>query len=154
MATQRRALLALCFTLAGVLAAGVEDEFGIQPEIVHQFRPQEKMPSKIVSQFASLLVLAPWIALLAGWAQLGYTPAKVISNIQKESMTSTLSILSFLGTLVAIEFLFFSYWTHLNLFQTLGYLSILSLAAFFTGQRALTVVQQKRIRHTDPKKTQ
>jgi hypothetical protein len=66
MATQRRALLALCFTLAGVLAAGVEDEFGIQPEIVHQFRPQEKMPPKIVSQFASLLVLAPWIALLAG----------------------------------------------------------------------------------------
>ncbi|KAI8577513.1 hypothetical protein K450DRAFT_252037 [Umbelopsis ramanniana AG] len=154
MANLRRALLVLSFTLASVLAAGVEDEFGVQPEIVHQFRAQEKMPPKIVSQLASLLVLAPWIALLAGWAQLGYTPAKVINSIQNESMTSTVSIFSFLGTLAAIEFLFFNYWTHLNLFQTLGYLSVLSVVAFITGQRALTVVQQKRIRHTDPKKTQ
>ena len=66
MANLRRALLALSFTLVSVLAAGVEDEFGVQPEIIHQFRAQEKMPPKIVSQLASLLVLAPWIALLAG----------------------------------------------------------------------------------------
>ncbi|CAO3666903.1 unnamed protein product [Umbelopsis vinacea] len=88
------------------------------------------------------------------WLQLGYTPAKVISNITQGSMASIVSILSFLGTLAAIEFLFFCYWTHLNLFQTLGYLSVLSLVAFITGQRALTAVQLKRLSHNNPKKTQ
>lgn len=66
MATLRRALIALTFIVATVLAAGVEDQFEVQPEIEHQFRAAEKMPPKIISQFASLLVLAPWIALLAG----------------------------------------------------------------------------------------
>ncbi|GAB5592374.1 hypothetical protein Unana1_07274 [Umbelopsis nana] len=151
MATLRRALIAITFTLATAMAAGVEDQFAVQPEIVHQFRAPEKMPPKLISQFASLVVLAPWIALLAG---LGYTPAKVISSLTQGSVASTVSILSFLGTLAGIEVLFYCYWTHLNLFQTLGYLSVLSVVAFFTGQRALTAVQEKRLRHTDPKKSQ
>ncbi|KAG2186152.1 hypothetical protein INT43_002590 [Umbelopsis isabellina] len=154
MTNLQRTLIALSFTVAAVMAAGVEDEFGVQPEIVHQFRAPEKMPPKIISLLASLIVLAPWVALIVGWSSLGYTPAKIVGSIKQNSAASTLAIASFLGTLAAIEFLFFNYWTHLNLFQTLGYLSVLSVVAFITGQRALTAIQLKRLRYTDHKKTQ
>ena len=36
------------------------DVFEPLPEIVHQFRPDEKMPPMILSQLFVLLVLAPW----------------------------------------------------------------------------------------------
>ena len=49
------------------------------------------------------------------------------------------SILAFYGSLIAIEVLFYNYWTHLNLFQTLGYLAPLAVFGFLSGQRALTV---------------
>lgn len=41
-----------------------EPSFHPLPEIHHAFRPEEKLPPRIMSAFFSLLVLAPWVVLL------------------------------------------------------------------------------------------
>lgn len=69
------------------------------------------------------------------WLSLGVTPAGPFFSI---------SILAFFATLVGIEFLFYKYWTSLNIFETLTYLSGLSVVAFVTGQRALSEVRARR----------
>jgi oligosaccharyltransferase complex subunit delta (ribophorin II) len=47
-----------------------------------------------------------------------------------------------LGSLVALEYLFYLYWTENNLLQTLPYFAGLSVVAFITGQRALSSIQK------------
>ncbi|KAI9254240.1 Oligosaccharyltransferase subunit Ribophorin II-domain-containing protein [Sporodiniella umbellata] len=118
--------------------SGEEDVFTVQPEIHHVFRAEEKMPPTYFSTTFSVIVLLPWVLLALGWTQLGYTPTKVLCNL------TSLPMVSFLGSLIAIEYLFYLYWTHLSLFQMLPYLGGLCLAAFITGQRALTQVQERR----------
>ena len=44
-----------------------------------------------------------------------------------------------------MEYLFYLYFTRLNLVQTLTYMSALSVITFLTGQRALSSIQAKRI---------
>ncbi|CAG8556987.1 402_t:CDS:2, partial [Racocetra fulgida] len=58
---------------------------------------------------------------------------------------STLMSLLFLSSILAIEVLFYNYWTHLNIFQTLSWLTGLSIVAFITGQKALSDVQKWRL---------
>ncbi|CAG8848591.1 22580_t:CDS:1, partial [Racocetra persica] len=48
-------------------------------------------------------------------------------------------------SILAIEVLFYNYWTHLNIFQTLSWLTGLSIVAFITGQKALSDVQKWRL---------
>lgn len=79
------------------------------------------------------------------WLQIGYTPAKVISELTSGSTARTAYIASFLASLVGLEYLFYLYWTQLDLFQTLTYLGGLSIVTFFTGQRALGSIQAKRL---------
>ncbi|MBM6387034.1 MAG: hypothetical protein JSY10_24065 [Paenibacillus sp.] len=76
---------------------------------------------------------------------MGYTPAKVISELTSGSTARTAYIASFLASLVGLEYLFYLYWTQLDLFQTLTYLGGLSIVTFFTGQRALSSIQTKRL---------
>lgn len=143
------ACTALIASFASVAyAAGDEDVFGVQPEIHHVFREAEKMPPVAFSQLFTLITLAPWLILIAGWLQLGYTPNKVISELFSGSTLHTVYITSFLGSLVSLEYLFYLYWTKLNLFQTLTYLSGLTIITFLTGQRALSSIQAKRIANT------
>ena len=49
-----------------VKAAGEEDVFGLQPEIHHVFRPDEKMPPVLFSKLFSIVVLFPWLILTFG----------------------------------------------------------------------------------------
>ncbi|KAI8082513.1 Dolichyl-diphosphooligosaccharide--protein glycosyltransferase subunit Swp1 [Gilbertella persicaria] len=137
-------LFAASFT-ALVQAAGQEDVFEWQPEIHHVFREAEKMPPATFSMIFALVTLSPWIFLLIGWLRLGYTPANVISELTQGSKTRSIYIAAFLGSLVSLEYLFYLYWTKLDLFQTLTYFGGLALVAFFTGQRALSSVQNKRL---------
>ncbi|KAG2237567.1 Dolichyl-diphosphooligosaccharide--protein glycosyltransferase subunit Swp1 [Thamnidium elegans] len=128
-----------------VQAAGDEDVFELQPEIHHVFREAEKMPPAAFSKLFALITLAPWLILVGGWLQIGYTPAKVISELTSGSTARTAYIASFLASLVGLEYLFYLYWTQLDLFQTLTYLGGLSIVTFFTGQRALSSIQTKRL---------
>ncbi|KAI9354701.1 Dolichyl-diphosphooligosaccharide--protein glycosyltransferase subunit Swp1 [Pilaira anomala] len=135
-----------------VQAAGEEDVFELQPEIHHVFREAEKMPLAAFSQLFALITLAPWLILLGGWFQLGYTPGKVVSELTSGPTLRTVYICSFLGSLVGLEYLFYLYWTQLDLIQTLSYLGGLSIITFFTGQRALSSIQSRRRMNHDEKK--
>ncbi|KAK4515663.1 Vacuolar protein sorting-associated protein 26 [Mucor velutinosus] len=137
-------VLATAFT-ALVSAAGEEDVFELQPEIHHVFRAAEKMPPASFSKLFTLITLSPWLVLLGGWLQLGITPAKVISELVSGPTVRAVSIAAFVTSLLAVEYLFYLYWTQLNLFQTLTYLSGLTVITFFAGQRALSSIQSRRI---------
>ncbi|KAI8375537.1 Dolichyl-diphosphooligosaccharide--protein glycosyltransferase subunit Swp1 [Blakeslea trispora] len=140
---------ALLWTVAASLvalvqAAGEEDVFELQPEIHHIFREEAKMPPVTFSLLFTFITLSPWIFLLISWFRLGYTPATVLSEFTEGTKTRTVYTASFLASLVSLEYLFYLYWTKLNLLQTLTYLSGLAPIAFFTGQRALSSIQQRR----------
>lgn len=51
----------------------------------------------------------------------------------------------FFGSVVAMEGVFFLYYTSWNLFQTLPAAAILGVVAFVSGSRALTEVQERRL---------
>lgn len=51
----------------------------------------------------------------------------------------------FVGSVVAIEAVFFLYYTAWNLFQTLPVLVAFGVVAFLSGSRALTEVQERRL---------
>ncbi|KAI8366636.1 Oligosaccharyltransferase subunit Ribophorin II-domain-containing protein [Radiomyces spectabilis] len=130
--------------LVAAWAAGEDDVFAIQPEIHHVFRDATNTPPAWFSQTFTVISLSPWLILLAGWFSVGVTPSKVVHRLTAGSAVRTLSIIAFIGTLVATEYLFYLYWTQLNLFQTLGYLVVLTIILFATGRYALSQVQSLR----------
>ncbi|KAF0455822.1 Ribophorin II [Gigaspora margarita] len=113
--------------------------YGPKPEIHHIFRPDEKLPPIWLSYSFMAIVLIPWVFLIGAWAYIGVN----VSLLARAPESSLMSIL-FLGSLLAIEILFYNYWTHLNIFQTLTWLTGLSIVAFITGQKALSDVQKWR----------
>ncbi|ORZ03941.1 Dolichyl-diphosphooligosaccharide--protein glycosyltransferase subunit Swp1 [Syncephalastrum racemosum] len=138
-------LFTVCLLFAKAYAAGDEDVFEWRPEIQHIFRDPDAMPSTWFSQAFTLITLSPWLVLLVGWLGIGVTPAKVVSELMAGPSLRMVSIIAFLASLGAIEYVFYLYWTRLNLFQTLPYLAGLVAITFITGQRALTQVQAKRL---------
>jgi len=54
----------------------------------------------------------------------------------------------FFGSLAGIEYVFYSYWTHVTLFPVLQYLGVLSLVAVVSGRSVLSAVQIRRIQRT------
>ncbi|CAO3595241.1 unnamed protein product [Absidia cylindrospora] len=82
MSSYSTLLVLLSLVASHVMAAGQEDVFEWQPEIHHQFRPAESMPSAWFSQLFSLVVLSPWLLLAIGWTMIGVTPTKVMSDCQ------------------------------------------------------------------------
>lgn len=51
----------------------------------------------------------------------------------------------FFGSILAMEGIFFLYYTSWNLFQTLPAASFVGLVAFLSGSRALSEVQERRL---------
>ena len=51
----------------------------------------------------------------------------------------------FLGSVLAMEGVFFMYYVSWNLFQTLPVAGIVAVVAFVSGSRALTEVQDRRL---------
>ncbi|RIA97367.1 Dolichyl-diphosphooligosaccharide--protein glycosyltransferase subunit Swp1 [Glomus cerebriforme] len=121
--------------------SSVPIKYGPKPEIHHIFKPDQKLPSIIISYSFVIIVLSPWLFLIGAWIRLGVNVSFLISEPR-----SLPAIISFLFTLLAIEILFYNYWTHLNIFQTLSWLSGLSILAFLLGQKALSDVQEWRLK--------
>ncbi|CAG8510420.1 13036_t:CDS:2 [Ambispora gerdemannii] len=113
--------------------------YGPRPEILHIFGNPERLPPMWLSYGFVLIAIAPWISLIISWSYLDV-------NLSFLTGAPNISSISFLVSLVAIEILFYNYWTHLNIFQTLSWLTGLSLLAFFTGQRALSDIQGWRLK--------
>ncbi|KAI8140574.1 Dolichyl-diphosphooligosaccharide--protein glycosyltransferase subunit Swp1 [Fennellomyces sp. T-0311] len=137
-------LIALSLSALSVYAAGDEDVFEWRPEIHHVFRDAETMPPAWFSQLFALIALSPWLVLTIGWLGLGVTPFKVLGQLASGPTIRPVSIVAFLTSLAAVEYLFYLYFTRLNIFETLSYLALLLPVVFVTGQHALRQVQARR----------
>ncbi|ORX55157.1 hypothetical protein DM01DRAFT_361211 [Hesseltinella vesiculosa] len=137
-------ILSTCL-VASVLAAGEEDVFSIQPEIHHQFRPAEKMPSAWFSQVFALLCLSPWLLLVVGWSLIGLTPKSVVSGLCNQERGGTHWIIGFVAALAVTDYMFYLYWTEWNIFHTLKCVGAWGLVLFAFGQRALSTLHDHRL---------
>lgn len=115
--------------------------YGSLPEIHHIFRGDPKSPPKAISGLFTLAVLATLPVLLGGWLLLGAN----VNHLSKAMGSDPVSHALFFGSLVALEGIFFLYYTSWNLFQTLPAVGIFGAIAFVSGSRALTEVQERRL---------
>ncbi|KAH6609415.1 hypothetical protein Trco_002761 [Trichoderma cornu-damae] len=103
--------------------------YGKLAEIHHIFRDDPKNPPKIVSISFAVAVAATVPALFIGKA-LGSAP---------------ISHAAFFGSILAMEGVFFLYYTQWNLFQALPAIAAVGVAAFLSGTKALGEVQRRRL---------
>ena len=86
-------------------------------------------------------VVAALPALLIVWVSLGANANHLGKALGNAPISHTL----FFGSIVAMEGIFFLYYTTWNLFQTLPAATIVGVVAFLSGSRALTEVQERRL---------
>lgn len=115
--------------------------YGKQPLINHIFRQDPQSPPRVVSLAFVLAVLATVPALIIGWALLGAN----LSHLQKALSSAPVSHGIFFGSVVAMEGVFFLYYSSWNLFQTLPVAGVVAIVAFLSGTRALGEVQRRRL---------
>ncbi|KAI9797673.1 MAG: hypothetical protein M1833_005334 [Piccolia ochrophora] len=115
--------------------------YGKLPEIHHIFRPDPQSPPKIVSIVFTAAVVATIPILLAVWLSLGANLNHLSQALGNAPMSHTV----FFGSVVALEGIFFLYYTSWNLFQTLPAVAGVGSIAFISGSRALSEVQERRL---------
>ncbi|KAJ3180923.1 hypothetical protein HDU87_001569 [Geranomyces variabilis] len=108
------------------------DVFSVLPEIAHTFRPDEKPAKKLLSLVFTIGVLVPWGVLLASYVALSAN----VKNLFANSLTATFGSL-FTAALAAVMGLYYVYWLRLNLFQLLGYGTIIGCITAALGRQAL-----------------
>ncbi|KAL5013122.1 hypothetical protein ScPMuIL_007392 [Solemya velum] len=111
------------------------DQYKKKKDIEHVFREPEKTPPVVLSTTFTVLVILPILVLVAIWLKLGV-------NVSQFPMS--LSAIGFHICLGLIFGLYYCYWTHLNMFQTLRFLGILSVPTFIFGNRLLSGIAAKR----------
>ena len=67
------------------------------------------------------------------------------SHAQKALADAPLSHAAFFGSIIAMEGVFFMYYSAWNLFQTLPVMGVVGAVAFLSGTRALGEVQSRRL---------
>ncbi|KAK0631873.1 Oligosaccharyltransferase subunit Ribophorin II-domain-containing protein [Immersiella caudata] len=115
--------------------------YGQKDEIHHIFRADPKSPPKVISLFFALAVIATVPALFIGWLSLGAN----LNHLAKAIGAAPLSHASFFGSIVAMEFVFFMYYTSWNLFQTLPVAGVVGAVTVLSGTKALGEVQSRRL---------
>jgi oligosaccharyltransferase complex subunit delta (ribophorin II) len=115
--------------------------YGKQPEIHHIFRADPKSPPKIITLVFAAALIACIPALFIGWGLLGAN----LNHLSKALGAAPISHTLFFGSIIAMEGVFFLYYTSWTLFQTLPVAGVVSLVAFLSGSRALSEVQQRRL---------
>lgn len=68
-----------------------------------------------------------------------------LDHLGKAMQAAPISYTLFFGSIVAMEGVFFMYYTSWNLFQTLPIAGALAVIAFVSGTKALREVQQRRL---------
>ena len=124
-----------------VAAAPAPERYAAAPEIRHVFRGGPRSPPKAVTLVFSAAVLAALPALLAVWLRLGANAAHVGDALARAPIAHLL----FLGSILAMEAVFFMYYAAWSLFQTLPAAALVGCVAFLSGSRALSEVQERRL---------
>jgi oligosaccharyltransferase complex subunit delta (ribophorin II) len=115
--------------------------YAAEPEIRHIFRDDPKSPPKIITVVFAAAVVAALPILLGVWATLGANAGHVSKALGNAPVSHGL----FYGSILAMEGIFFMYYTSWNLFQTLPAAAVVGLVAFVSGSRALSEVQERRL---------
>ncbi|KAL8752668.1 MAG: hypothetical protein Q9199_005575 [Rusavskia elegans] len=115
--------------------------YGKLPEIHHIFKSDPKSPPKIITIVFAGAVIAALPSLLIVWLSLGAN----INHTSKAFGSSPLSHTAFFLSILAMEGIFFMYYTSWNLFQTLPGAAVVGLISFLSGSRALREVQERRL---------
>jgi oligosaccharyltransferase complex subunit delta (ribophorin II) len=126
---------------APVPAGDAQLRYGRQPEIHHIFRADPKSPPKIITVVFAAAVIACLPVLLGFWAVLGGN----LNHLSKALGAAPISHTLFFGSIVAMEGVFFMYYTSWKLFQVLPVASVIGLVTFLSGTRALSEVQERRL---------
>lgn len=126
---------------APVVAPEPPLRYGKKPEIHHIFKSDPKNPPRVISGFFTLIVALTLPILLGVWMTLGAN----INHFGKAMGADPISHVLFFGSIAAMEFVFFLYYTHWNLFQVLPVASILGAVMIVSGSRALSEVQERRL---------
>ncbi|MCJ1239650.1 hypothetical protein MMC14_007648 [Varicellaria rhodocarpa] len=115
--------------------------YGKLPEIHHFFKVDPKSPPKIITLIFTAIVLAALPSLFVTWLSLGAN----FSHLSKAMSSSPISHTLFFGSMLAMEGIFFMYYTSWNLFQTLPAAVAVGCVTFVSGSRALSEVQERRL---------
>jgi oligosaccharyltransferase complex subunit delta (ribophorin II) len=117
------------------------ERYTSKPEIHHIFKADPRSPPKIISIVFTLAILATLPILLGTWAFLGGN----LDHMGKAFNASPVAHSLFFGSIIAMEGVFFMYYTVWNLFQTLPVAAVVGVVAYVSGSRALTEVQDRRL---------
>ncbi|KAI9762762.1 MAG: hypothetical protein M4579_000114 [Chaenotheca gracillima] len=115
--------------------------YGKLEEIHHIFGSGPKSPPKILSLVFTAAVLAMLPVLFGAWLSLGGN----VNHLSKALGSSPIAHTLFFGSIAALEGIFFLYYTHWNLFQTLPAAAAVGSITFLSGSRALSEVQERRL---------
>jgi len=121
-----------------------EDEqlrYGKREEIHHIFRTDPKSPPRIITLVFAAGVLVSLPILLGAWLALGGN----VNHLGKAMGAAPISHALFVGSILAMEGVFFLYYTSWNLFQTLPVAGVIGVVAFYSGSKALSEVQDRRL---------
>ncbi|CAF4416127.1 unnamed protein product, partial [Rotaria magnacalcarata] len=109
--------------------------YSAKPEIVHQFREDEKRPPASVALVFSALTALPLLILLILWLTIG---------VNFSGLPLGLSPLGFHISHGAVFALMYLYWKYLDMFQTMRYLALVSIPLFLFGHRLLATLAARR----------
>ncbi|RAH51419.1 putative oligosaccharyltransferase subunit ribophorin II [Aspergillus brunneoviolaceus CBS 621.78] len=115
--------------------------YGKLPEIHHIFKTDAQSPPLIITLVFLALVLAALPVLGGVWLVLGVN----LNHLPTAFKSAPLPHAVFLGSLFAIQGIFFLYYTSWNLFQILPAVAVAGTVAFVSGSRALGEVQGRRL---------
>jgi oligosaccharyltransferase complex subunit delta (ribophorin II) len=115
--------------------------YAAEQEIHHIFRTETRSPPKVITLVFMAAVVGALPVLLGIWATLGANA----NHLGKALSNAPISHALFFGSVIAMEGIFFLYYTTWNLFQTLPAAALVSVVAFLSGSRALTEVQERRL---------
>ncbi|MCJ1464330.1 hypothetical protein MMC07_002943 [Pseudocyphellaria aurata] len=115
--------------------------YGRLAEIHHTFKSEPTSPPKIITLVFTAAVVIAFPLLVTAWLSLGAN----LNHFSTALRSSPISHMLFFCSILAMEGVFFMYYTSWNLFQTLPGAAAIGLVTFLSGSRALREVQERRL---------
>ncbi|KAI7487611.1 hypothetical protein KC351_g2534 [Hortaea werneckii] len=117
------------------------ERYGKKEEIHHIFKDGPQSPNFLLVGVFTVAVCVTLPILSGVWAALGGNVSHFGTAFGKAPLAHGL----FLGSILAMEGVFFLYYTVWNLFQMLPAAAVVGVVGYVSGSRALTEVQERRL---------